>query len=228
MIEAVNLTKKFGSQTAVDGLTFRVDDGEILGFLGPNGAGKATTMRMLCGLISKTSGQAKVAGYEVGNDADSLAMRAIIGLVPDKVGLYDELSACENLNYYGKLYGCPAEQRKNNIARFLKMMGLWEKRDLAVGGLSKGMKQKVAIARAWIHEPKILFLDEPTANLDRESSKAVRDFPVELKQQGKTIFLNTHNLDEAQRICDRIGILKTRLLALDTPDDLKKTVACDQ
>jgi ABC-2 type transport system ATP-binding protein len=225
MINATNLTKKFGNVTAVDGLSFHIAAGEIFGFLGPNGAGKTTTMRMLCGLISKTSGTAKVAGYDIGNDAHSLDMRKIIGLVPENVGLYDDLSACETLDYYGKLYECPVEQREKNIEHFLKMLGLWDKRDLPVGGFSKGMKQKVAIARALIHEPKILFLDEPTANLDPESSKAVRDFILELKKQGKTIFFNTHNLDEAQRICDRIGIFKTRLLAVDTPEHLEKSIS---
>jgi ABC-2 type transport system ATP-binding protein len=223
-IDVKNLTKKFGDITAVDDLSFHINEGEIFGLLGPNGAGKTTTMRMLCGLISKTSGEAKIAGFEIGNKAHSLGIRKIIGLIPDNVGLYEELSAYENLDYYGKLYECSTEQRKRNIDYFLKMMGLWEKRDLSVGGFSKGMKQKVAIARALIHEPKILFLDEPTANLDPESSKAVRDFILELKKQGKTIFFNTHNLDEAQRMCDRIGILKTRLLVVDTPENLEKSV----
>jgi len=179
---------------------------------------------MLCGLISKTSGEAKISGYEIGNDAHSLEIRKIIGLVPENVGLYEELSAYENLDYYGRLYECSEEQRKKNIEYFLKMMGLWDKRDLSVGEFSKGMKQKVAIVRALIHEPQILFLDEPTANLDPESSKAVRDFILELKKKGNTIFFNTHNLDEAQQMCDRIGILKTRLLVVDTPEHLEKSV----
>jgi ABC-2 type transport system ATP-binding protein len=224
MIDAKNLTKRYGDVLAADALTFHVDEGEIFGFLGPNGAGKTTTMRMLCGLISVTSGEATIAGYRVGNAADSLELRKIIGLVPENVGLYDELSAYENLDYFGRLYDCPAEQRKKNIEYFLQMLGLWQKRDLSVGEFSKGMKQKVAIARALIHEPRILFLDEPTANLDPESSKAVRDFVIELKRQGRTIFFNTHNLDEAQRMCDRIGILKTRLLAVDTPEHLEESV----
>lgn len=225
MISATNLTKTFGTFTAVDNLSFHIDGGEIFGFLGPNGAGKTTTMRMLCGLISKTSGTASVGGYDIGNAAHALDMRKIIGLVPENVGLYDELSAYETLDYYGKLYECPVEQRKKNIEHFLNVLGLWDKRDSSVGDFSKGMKQKVAIARALIHEPKILFLDEPTANLDPESSKAVRDFILELKSQGKTIFFNTHNLDEAQRVCDRIGILKTRLLAVDTPEHLENSIA---
>jgi ABC-2 type transport system ATP-binding protein len=224
LIETQNLTKKFGDLIAVEGVTFRVEEGEVFGFLGPNGAGKTTTIRMLCCLVSKTSGMAKIANYDVGNDADSLKIRKIIGLVPDSVGLYDDLSAYDNLDFYGKLYKCSETQRKENIQQFLKMLDLWEKKDVAAGSFSKGMKQKLAIARALIHEPEILFLDEPTVNLDPESSKTVRDFLLELKKEKKTIFLNTHNLDEAQRICDRIGILNTRLMAIGTPGELEGSV----
>lgn len=224
MIETENLTKKFGDVTAVDGITLRVDEGEIFGFLGPNGAGKTTTVRMLCTLISKTSGEARVAGYEVGKEADSLKIRQLIGFVPDNVGLYESLSAYDNLDFYGKLYDCPESQRKENIQRFLTMLGLWEKRDVMVATFSKGMKQKLAVARALIHDPKVLFMDEPTANLDPESSKTVRDFILELKKEKRTVFLNTHNLDEAQRICDRIAILNTKLMAVGTPEELERSV----
>jgi ABC-2 type transport system ATP-binding protein len=148
----------------------------------------------------------------------------MIGLVPDNVGLYNGLNAYENLDFYGKIYDCPDKQRKENIEYYLRMMGLWEKRNQTVGNFSKGMKQKMAIARAMLHNPRILFLDEPTANLDPESSKIVIDLILKFKKEGKTIFLNTHNLDEAQRICDRIGILKTRLLAVNTPGQLQKSI----
>jgi ABC-2 type transport system ATP-binding protein len=224
MIEVKNLTKKFGDITAVENLTFHVDEGEVFGLLGPNGAGKTTTIRILCCLISKTSGEAAVAGYQIGNNADSLAIRKLIGLVPDNVGLYEELSAYENLDYYGKLYECPEDDRKEKIEYFLKTMDLWEKTNQPVSDFSKGMKQKVAIIRALIHDPQLLFFDEPTVNLDPESSKMVRDFILKFKKDGKTIFLNTHNLDEAQRICDRIGILKTKLLTVNTPEQLENTV----
>src|ERR1035437_8795828 len=143
MITIENLTKKFGEITAVEGITFQVREGEVFGFLGPNGAGKTTTIRMLCCLISKTSGEAQIAGYSIGNSADSLAIRKLIGLVPDNIGLYEELSAYENLDYYGKLYECPAGERKEKIEYFLKMMELWEKRDQPISDFSKGMKQKV-------------------------------------------------------------------------------------
>ena len=224
MIETENLTKKFDALTAVDGLTLRVDEGEVFGFLGPNGAGKTTTVRMLCCLISKTSGKARIAGYEVGNGEDSLKIRKIIGLVPDNVGLYEGLTAYDNLDFYGKLYDCTEVQRKESITALLKMLELWEKKDVAVATFSKGMKQKLAIARALIHDPQILFMDEPTVNLDPEAAKTVRDFILELKKQKKTIFLNTHNLDEAQRICDRIAILNTTLRAIGTPEELERSV----
>ena len=224
MIDTENLTKRFGNLTAVDCVTLHVDEGEVFGFLGPNGAGKTTTVRMLCCLISKTRGEGRIAGYEVGNEADSLKIRKIIGLVPDNVGLYEELSAYKNLDFYGRLYDCTEKQRKENIQRFLTMLGLWEKRDVSAGSFSKGMKQKLAIARALIHDPKILFMDEPTANLDPESSKTVRDFILDLKKEKRTIFLNTHNLDEAQKICDKIAILNTKLMAIGTPNELERSV----
>jgi ABC-2 type transport system ATP-binding protein len=148
----------------------------------------------------------------------------MIGLVPDNVGLYEVLSAYKNLDIYGRLYGCSEAQRKESIQHFLTMLGLWEKKDVPAGTFSKGMKQKLAIARALIHDPKVLFMDEPTANLDPESSKTVRDFILELKKEKRTIFLNTHNLDEAQRICGRIAILNTGLMATGTPEELESLV----
>jgi len=225
LIETENLTRKFGDLTAVDDLTLRVDDGEVFGFLGPNGAGKTTTIRMLACLISKTSGSAKVGDYEIGNRADEPKIRRNIGLVPDNVGLYEELTAYKNLDFYGRYYKVDKTKRRERIEYFLKLLGLWEKRDVAAGTFSKGMKQKLAIARALIHDPQILFMDEPTANLDPEASKTVRDFILELKREKKTIFLNTHNLDEAQRICDRIAILNTKLMALGTPAELERSIS---
>ncbi|MEN3034787.1 MAG: ABC transporter ATP-binding protein [Candidatus Methanosuratincola petrocarbonis] len=188
MIEAENLTKKFGDLTAVDNLTLQVNDGEVFGFLGPNGAGKTTTVRMLCCLISKTSGTARISEYEIGNKHDSLKIRKIIGLVPDNVGLSEHLTAYDNLDIYGKIYDCSEAQRKENIKRFLDMLGLWDKRNALAGTFSKGMKQKLAIARALVHEPEVLFMDEPTANLDPESAKTVREFILELKKREKNNF----------------------------------------
>jgi ABC-2 type transport system ATP-binding protein len=224
LIDTEKLTKKFGDLNAVDNLTLHVDKGEVFGFLGPNGAGKTTTVRMLCCLISKTSGRAKIGDYEVGSQEDALKIRKIIGLVPDNVGLYESLTAYENLDYYGTLYRRTEAERKESNEYFLKLLGLWEKRDALAGTFSKGMKQKLAIARALVHEPEILFMDEPTANLDPEAAKAVREFILDLKKEKKTIFINTHNLDEAQRICDRIGILNTRLMAIGRPEELERSI----
>jgi ABC-2 type transport system ATP-binding protein len=224
MIDTENLTKKFGNLTAVENLTLHVEEGEVFGFLGPNGAGKTTTVRMLSCLISKTSGEAKIGDYEIGNSADAQKIRRIIGLLPENVGLYDDLSAYKNLDFYGRLYKCTEEQRRERIEYFLKMLGLWDKRNLSAGTFSKGMKQKLAIARALIHDPQVLFLDEPTGKLDPEASKIVRDFILELKKEKRTIFLNTHLLDEAEKICDRVGILKTKLVAVGNPEKLRESL----
>jgi ABC-2 type transport system ATP-binding protein len=225
VIETENLTRKFGNLTAVENLTLQVNEGEVFGFLGPNAAGKTTTVRMLCCLISKTSGKARIGDYEVDREADCLAIRKMVGLLPENVGLYDSLSAYKNLDFYGRLYEVPTQKRQENIERLLRLLGIWERRDDAVGTFSKGTKQKIAIARALIHDPKVLFLDEPTANLDPEAAKTVRDFILELKKEKRTIFMNTHNLDEAGRICDRIGILKTRLIAVDSPENLETSTS---
>jgi ABC-2 type transport system ATP-binding protein len=224
MIDTENLTRKFGALTAVENLTLHVDEGEVFGFLGPNAAGKTTTVRMLCCLISKTEGKARIGDFDIGNEADCLKIRKIVGLLPENVGLYDNLSAYKNLDFFGKLYEVPSDKRAANIERLLKLMGLWERREDAVGTFSKGTKQKIAIARALIHDPQVLFLDEPTANLDPEASKTVRDFIFELKKEKRTIFLNTHNLDEADRICDRIGILRTKLVAVGSPKSFEREV----
>ena len=224
-IDVHNLTKKFRENIAVENLTFHVDKGEIFGLLGPNGAGKTTTVRMLCSLIAPTSGSVSINGYDIANVEGSMKARKVIGLVPDNVGLYDSLSAVDNLEFYGRMYETPEKLVKENIEKYLRMLDLWEKRNQTVGTYSKGMKQKVAVARAIIHDPEILIMDEPTANLDPEASKTIRDFILELKRENRTIMLNTHNLDEAQRICTKIGVLKTRLVAVDTPANLEKSLS---
>ncbi len=224
MIDTENLTRTFGDLTAVDRITVHIDEGEVFGLLGPNGAGKTTTVRMLCCLIGKTSGEGRIAGHEIGNESECLKIRKLIGLIPENVGLHGSLSIYRNLDFYARLYERTEQQRKESIEHLLKLLGLWEKRDQPADTLSKGMKQKVAIARALVHDPEILFLDEPTANLDPEAAKTVRDFILELKKEEKTIFLNTHNLDEAQKLCDRIGILRTHLLRIGTPEELKESL----
>ena len=224
MIDLQNLTRKFGDLTAVDNVTLHVEEGEVFGFLGPNGAGKTTTVRMLCCLIGKTSGEARIGNYSVDTEANCLKIRQMVGFLPENVGLYDSLSAYQNLDFYGQLYEVPENKRRENIEHLLTLLGIWERRKDAVGTFSKGTKQKIAIARALIHDPQVLFLDEPTANLDPEASKTVRDFILDLKKEKRTIFLNTHNLDEAERLCDRIAILKTKLIAVDSPKNLERSL----
>ena len=215
----------YNQNAILHNINFVAKESSIYVVLGPNGAGKTTTVRILCCLISKTSGSAQIGGYEIGNKEDSLKIRKIIGLVPDNVGLSENLTAYDNLDFYGKIYDCSDAQRKENNKRFLEMLGLWDKRNVLAGTFSKGMKQKLAIARALIHEPQVLFMDEPTANLDPEAAKTVRDFILQLKKEKKTIFLNTHNLDEAQRICDRVAIMNTSLRAIGTPQELERSVS---
>ncbi len=225
VIDTENLTKRFGDVNAVESVTLHVEEGEVFGFLGPNGAGKTTTVRMLSCLISKTSGSARIGEYEVGNGADQQKIRRMIGLLTENVGLFEELSAYDNLDFYGRFYKLSEQSRRERIEYFLRLLGLWERRDAPAGTFSKGMKQKLAIARAMIHDPEVLFLDEPTANLDPEASKTVRDFILELKKEKRTIFLNTHLLDEAEKICDRVAILKTKLIATGTPQDLRRSLS---
>jgi ABC-2 type transport system ATP-binding protein len=220
LIKLQGLSRNFNGTKAVDGLTFEVKEGEIFGLLGPNGAGKTTTVRMLCCLIKPTTGTAFIGGHEVGKDA--MKIREIVGLLPESPGLYGELSAYRNLEFYAKLYGVPKQKREENIERFLKMLDLWKRRNNPAGTFSKGMQQKIAIVRAMVHEPKVLFLDEPTAALAPESAKIVRDFILELKRERRTIFLCTHNLYEAERLCDRVAILNTKLIALGSPAELER------
>jgi ABC-2 type transport system ATP-binding protein len=223
VIEIQRLTRKFGDVTAVDGLTLTIAEGEVFGLLGPNGAGKTTTVRMLAGLIGKTSGEAWVAGCRVGDPATATKLRSLIGLMPEEAGLYLDLSAARTLDFYGRLFQVPYGMRVQRTERLLTMLGLWDRRDDRVRTFSKGMKQRLTIARALINDPPVLFLDEPTANLDPEGAKTVRDFLLQLKQEKRTILLNTHQLSEAERVCDRVGIMHTKLVAVGTPDALRGT-----
>jgi ABC-2 type transport system ATP-binding protein len=203
---------------AVDGLTLEVNEGEVFGFLGPNGAGKTTTVRMLTSLIRPTSGTARVAGFKVGED--DLEIRRNVGLLTESPGMYERLSAEKNLRIFAELYDVPDVTKSVN--KYLSLFGLWERRADAVGSYSKGMRQKLAVARALLHEPKVLFFDEPTTGLDPEAARIVRDFILEFKKEGRTIFMTTHNLDEAEKLCDRVGIFKQSLLALDSPANLRQ------
>jgi ABC-2 type transport system ATP-binding protein len=224
MIKTQGLTKifKIGKKeetelVAVDDLTLEVQRGQVFGFLGPNGAGKTTTVRMLTGLIRPSSGSAQVAGFELGKQDTEI--RRNVGILTESPGMYERLSAEKNLTIFANLYDVPDIDKSVN--KYLSMLGLWERRHDAVGSFSKGMRQKLAVARALIHEPQILFLDEPTSGLDPEAAKTVRDFVEELKTEGRTIFMTTHNLDEAERLCDRVGIFQQRLLTLDSPANLR-------
>ncbi len=222
MIETKNLTRRFGDVTAVDGLTLTIAEGEVFGLLGPNGAGKTTTVRMLAGLIGKTAGEARVADCRVGDPADGRKLRGLIGLMPEEPGLYPDLSAARTLDFYGRLYQVPRQTRAERTERLLTLLELWDRRDAQVRTFSKGMKQRLTIARALINDPPVLFLDEPTANLDPEGAKTVRDFLLRLRDDKRTILLNTHQLAEAERVCDRVGILSTRLVAVGAPADLRR------
>ena len=218
MIQIEGLTKRFNGTLAVDGLTLEVRQGKVFGFLGPNGAGKTTTVRLLTSLIAPTAGSAWVNGHQIGVEDD--AVRASVGILTETPGLYPRLNAQENLRLFAKLYG--VEDVHGQVKKYLTMLSLWERRDEPVGGFSKGMRQKLAIARALLHEPPVLFLDEPTSALDPEAARVVRDFIEELSGQGRTIFICTHNLDEADRLCDRIGVIKQQLIRVDTPEALRR------
>lgn len=222
MIRTEGLTRRFDKVLAVDRLNLEVREGEVFGFIGPNGAGKTTTIRMLCCLIGPSSGTAYIGDNEIGREPDSINIRQIVGLLPESPGLYERLSPYRNLDFYAQLYDLSPVKRRERIKALLEMLGMWKKRDDPVGTFSKGMKQKIAIARALVHEPEILFLDEPTSGLDPRAAKTVRDFLSELRQEGRTIFLNTHNLDEAERLCDRIAIVNTQLVAVGSPRELKR------
>lgn len=223
MIEIEGLSRKFGEVTAVDGLTLTIGEGEVFGLLGPNGAGKTTTVRMLACLISRTAGEARIGGHSIGDPAAARKIRSLIGLMPEEAGLYPDLSAARTLDFYGRLYQVPGTLRAERTERLLTLLGLWDRRDAPVKTYSKGMRQRLALARALIHDPPVLLLDEPTANLDPEGAKTVRDFLIELRNDKRTILLNTHHLEEASRVCDRVGILANRLIAVGSPEELRRS-----
>jgi ABC-2 type transport system ATP-binding protein len=211
------LTKEFGETLAVKDLSVQIYQGEIFGFLGPNGAGKTTTIRILTSLIAPSSGSARVAGFDLGREDRQI--RRSVGILTETPGLYDQLSAERNLSFFARLY--EVEDVPGQVELYLRMLGLWDRRQESVGAFSKGMRQKLAIARALLHEPQLVFLDEPTSGLDPAAARIVREFIESLKREGRTIVITTHNLDEADRMCDRIAVFQTRLIALDTPAALR-------
>jgi len=218
IIETFGLSRFFGRTAAVEDLTLAVEAGEVLGFLGPNGAGKTTTIRMLAGMIAPTKGYAVVAGHRTEQNVEQL--HELIGMLTQTPGLYDRLSARRNLEYFASFY--PSIDSQSQVEKYLNLIGLWKRCNDKVGTFSKGMKQRLALARALVHEPKVLFLDEPTAGLDPEAAGEVRQLIRTLCEEGRTIFLSTHNLNEAEILCNRIAVLHTRLLALDTPEQLRR------
>ncbi|MGA8856551.1 MAG: ATP-binding cassette domain-containing protein [Candidatus Bathyarchaeia archaeon] len=219
-IETHGLTKKFGSFTAVDHVDLAVRRGEIYGFLGPNGAGKSTVIRMLCTLLIPTEGTARVDGYDVVYHAGEVRER--IGLVSEKMIMYPRLTALENLMFFGSLYGIDRAALRRKSEELLEMVKLTPFKDKLVGGFSSGMRQRVNVIRAVLHDPDILFLDEPTTGLDPQSTRFVRDLVKDLKQRGHTIVLTTHIMEEADELSDRICIIDHgKVMTIDTPQALK-------
>jgi ABC-2 type transport system ATP-binding protein len=219
-IEAHELTKHYGDLLAVKQVSFEVQQGEVFGFLGPNGAGKTTTIRMLTGLSRPSGGTASVLGFDV--DSEIVKAKKHIGVVPEMSNLYDELSALDNLVFVGQLYGVPRDQRRARAEELLTAFGLQERRDSPFATLSRGMKRALTIAAALVHRPQVLFLDEPTVGLDVVAARSLRALIGNFQQEGMSIFLSTHYLEEADRLCDRVAILvKGRIVSTDTPANLK-------
>jgi ABC-2 type transport system ATP-binding protein len=226
MIEAKSLSRRFGPFLAVDHVSLRVPDGAILALLGPNGAGKTTTVRMLAGLLAPSAGEATVAGLDVRTDPSGV--RARVGLVTDVPGLYERMTVASYLDFFGRIYGMDAAWRSRRIDELLTLFDLSARRRERMTGFSKGMKQKVALARALLHEPSALFLDEPTSGLDPLAARAVRELVVGLKHASRSIILCTHDLDEAERLADEVAILRQgRMVASDAPAALRAGASPD-
>ena len=220
VIVVEHLSKRFGRLQAVDELSFTVGDGEIFGLLGPNGAGKTTTVRMLSGLVEPSAGRATINGLDLA--ARTEAVRAQTGILTELPGLHDRLTARQNLAYYARLYGLRGRAQRDAVTRHLALVGMSDHADRRVGGFSKGMRQKVAIARALLHDPQVIYLDEPTSGLDPSAARQVREIVADLRDAGRSIIICTHNLDEAERLCDRMGIMRGTLLSVGTPAALRR------
>ncbi len=220
-IRTENLTRTFGTVRAVDGLTIEVPAGIILGFLGPNAAGKTTTIRLLLGLLEPTSGRAEVLGFDTRTQADEIRQRT--GALLEHPGLYERLSAEDNLEFYGRVCRLPSTERRARIKELLTHLDLWERRKEIVRTWSRGMKQKLAMARTLLHRPSLIFLDEPTAGLDPVAATALREDLITLAtRENVTVFLTTHNLAEAEKLCGKVGVIRQgKLLAVGHPDELR-------
>lgn len=221
-LRATQLTRDFAAVRAVDNISLEVAPGTVFGFLGPNGAGKTTTIRLLLGLLEPTSGQAEVLGYNIRTNADEI--RARCGALLEHNGIYERLSAYQNLDFYAKVWHLPATERQARIKELLTSLDLWERRDEPAGKWSRGMKQKLAVARTLLHRPALVFLDEPTAGLDPIASAALRDDLANLAQsEGVAIFLTTHNLTEAEKLCAQVGVIRHgKLIATGSPEQLRR------
>lgn len=220
MIEAQSLTRRFGTVTAVSDISLSVPDGSLLALLGPNGAGKTTTVRMLSGLLAPTAGTAIVNSYDVRRDP--LAVRSIVGLVTDVPGLFEQMTLSDYLDFFGNMYGMPVSDRVRRANELIDFFELGAHRKEKMAGFSKGMKQKVALARALIHEPAVLYLDEPTSGLDPLAARSVRELILSLKHARRSIILCTHDLDEAERLADTVALIRQgRIVACDTPAALR-------
>jgi len=225
-VETDNLTRRFGDFVAVDRVTLQVAPGEVFGFLGPNGSGKTTTIRMLCGLIAPTEGSGKVMGFDIGRESE--AIKARIGYMSQKFSLYSDLTVRENLQFYADVYGIARRERAERMAALIAMAGLSGREDELTANLSGGWKQRLALACAIVHRPRMLFLDEPTGGVDPEARRAFWELIYDLAQDGVTVFVTTHYMDEAEH-CNRIGLMYGgKLVALDTPAALNRgTIAGD-
>lgn len=225
-IRAEGLTKSFGEFTAVDHVSFHVGEGEIFGLLGPNGAGKTTIINMLCTLMLPTEGTAEVGGFDMVREADEVRKR--IGVVMEKLIMYDRLTPIENLKVFGKLYDIPSRELNGRIEELLRIVDLWDWRKSRVGNFSSGMRQRLNVVRALVHNPTVLLLDEPTIGLDPATAHNIRDLIARLNRDGNTILLTTHYMDEADKLSDRVGIIdRGRIIALDTPENLKAEAGPD-
>ena len=221
-IELIDVTKRFGDFTAVESLSLRVEAGEIFGLLGPNGSGKTTTINVLSGLSRPTSGQVRVLGYDI--TRQRRAVRAVLGAVPQETALYEELTAQANMVFHAELYGVPRRERDQRITDLLTLVQLADRRNSRVGTFSGGMKRRLALARVLLHDPQLVYLDEPTLGVDVQSRRALWDYILALKGQGKTVLITTNYLEEANALCDRLAIIDHgKLIALDTPANLKRT-----
>ena len=218
-IQVSHLSKSFGDRVAVDNVSFSVARGEVFGFLGPNGAGKTTTVRILGTLISATAGSAAVAGIPVG-PAGATQIRQRISVMPESPGLYLRLTVTENLEYFARLYGLPA--RAARIKAALAAVGLTDRAHALAGSLSKGLRQRVSLARSLLNDPAVMFLDEPTSGLDPVAAHEVHSLITTLRDRGVTIFLTTHRLEEAERLCDRVAIMNTSLRTIGRPEELRQ------